>query len=489
MQQLESDFMKATGYPSLLLMEQAAQQMFYKIKTLVKPNSCFAILCGRGNNGGDAYALARLLLREGHTCTLYALGSPKSTDAKIQQSLLCKLYAIEVQELNQLCFEQVDYIVDGLFGIGFTGKLEDALVNLVEKINNTRIPVFAIDIPSGLDGQTGYVEGACIKARHTFTFHRPKHGHYLAMARDYVGKLHVLDIGIPGVFDNIEGIDILREEEARAFLPVPPVTAHKGDMGKVLLFAGSQNLAGAAVLLAKGARITGAGLITLASEASCIQLLQSIEPNVMGLLVEKKEQGEAFLQAIEKCDVLAMGPGLAPSKENYVLLGKAIHKAKELEIPCILDAEALRYLAKNPQGLAGHFLLTPHPGEAAALLDCSINDVLRNYQSGCIALHQRYKAVILLKGARSLVYDGNRFALADSGSPSLAKGGSGDALTGLLSGLLAKSFVKTSLLEKATLASYLLGRGGELAEQAVGLYPSTVKDALDAIALSLSKCF
>lgn len=489
MQELESDFMKATGYPSLLLMEQAAQQMFNKIMAIVKPNSCFAILCGRGNNGGDTYALARLLLREGHTCKLYALGSPKSTDAKIMQSLLCKLYGVEVHELVELCFAQVDYIVDGLFGIGFAGKLDENLGELVEQINHSKIPVFAIDIPSGLDGQTGYVEGACIKAQHTFTFHRPKHGHYLALAKEYVGKLHVLDIGIPSAFDTIEGIDILEEEDARALLPAPPATAHKGDMGRVLLFAGSQNLAGAAVLLAKGARISGTGLITLASEPSCVQVVQGLEPNIMGLVIEKEEQGDAFLQAIEKCDVLAMGPGLAPSEENYKLLGKAIQKVKELEIPCILDAEGLRYLAKHPQSLAGHFLLTPHPGEAAALLDWSISEVLRDYQSTCIALHQRFGAIILLKGARSLLYDGNRFALADSGSPSLAKGGSGDALAGLLAGLLAKLFVKSSFLEKASLASYLLGRGGELAEQAVGIYPSTAKDALDAIASALSKCF
>lgn len=479
--------MQATAYPSLLLMEQAAQQVLQQCKFIVQPKASFAILCGKGNNGGDAYALARLLLREGHVCNVYAVGDPKTTDAQTMRQLLCNIYGTVVQDISQLDMEGLDYIVDGLFGIGFAGTMEYALAKQVHSINHSNIPVLSIDLPSGLNGRTGYAEGACLRAQHTFTFHRPKHGHYLSQAKEYVGKLHVLDIGIAPAFDEVEGIEIMSREEAKELLQAPPCIAHKGDMGKALLFAGSQNLAGAAALLAKGARALGAGLITLASEPSCVSLVQSLEPTVMGLVLEREEDVQNFLSAIEKSDALAMGPGLAPTEENYFLLAKAIKKAKERALPTVLDAEALRYLAKNPQRLSTNFLLTPHPGEAADLLHCSIEQILQDYQKAAQALFERYGACVLLKGVRSLLYDGKRFVLADSGSPSLAKGGSGDALAGILVSLFSKRYLNATLIEKACLASYLLGYGGELAEQTIGSYSGTAKDALEAIALTLSK--
>lgn len=485
MQRMEQSFMQKSGYPSLLLMEQAAQRLYQHSLSYITAGKKCIVLCGTGNNGGDAYALARLLLRDGIACALYAAGEPGTEDARCMRRLVVNLYGQEILPLERLCLADACLVVDGLFGTGFHGAVKGDLARVIARVNQSKIPVLAIDVPSGLDARTGYVENVSLIAQETISFHRPKQGLFLSQAPLYTGKVSVADIGIPAAFDVELGIELIDHTAAKALLPRLSPIAHKGDMGRVLILAGSVNMAGAACLVAKGARAAGGGLVTLASPAQCVALVQQAEPTVMGFVLEKEAQGQALLTRVPEQDCLVMGSGLDTDSRTKDLVRLCIEAAKQAKIPCVLDAEALNLLAEQPQRLPEHFVLTPHPGEAARLLRCGIQDVLRDYVAAAEQLHAQYGGVIVLKGARMLLYDGRQYALNSSGSPVLAKGGSGDVLSGILAALLAKSFLDTDLLHKAALGCYLLGRAGELAAQRKGEYAGTALDALDLLSLAL----
>ncbi len=482
MQRMEQSFLIESGYPGLLLMEQAAQQLLYYAQNYVNPGQCCVLLCGTGNNGGDAYALARLLMRDGIHCKVFASGIPKTDDAGTMRRLLESVYAVEVQPLHALSLESAALIVDGLFGTGFTGAVSEELAVHICSINESTVPVLSIDVPSGLDARTGYVENIAIVATETVTFHRPKHGLFLSHAPKYIGKLQVVDIGIPASWDREDGMLVIDHAAAQALLPKLSPIAHKGNMGSILILAGSSNMAGAACIAARGARVAGGGLISVASNAHCVSLIQQTEPTVMGHVLSDKAAEEAFLDRIAKADCLVMGSGLDQSDTTSALVCAAIERAKNANIPCVLDAQALNILAEAPQKLPSHFVLTPHPGEAARMLRCTVEDVLRDYAKACAVLHEKYGAVILLKGARSLIYDGTNYATHNSGSPLLAKGGSGDALSGILGAMLAKNFVLGDTLHKTALACYIFGRASELAALKKGEYAGNALDAIEYLA-------
>ena len=279
MQEMEHAFLDGTGYPAILLMEHAAQAVVDAIHRYAPDGSRVLFVCGTGNNGGDGCAAARLYLQQGGLATVWMMRSPSQmrgdagTNAMLLSACGAEMHILynEVPELPEC-----SVIVDALFGTGLARPVEGIAAEVIDVMNAAGVPVISVDLPSGLDGGSGQILGNAVHATETVTFHRPKHGHYLYPGRELTGKLTVTDIGILPDWDGAQGIDILEPADAAAMLPARPRDAHKGNFGHVLTVAGSEGMAGAAVLCTKAALRSGAGLVTSACTFPNLSILQSL---------------------------------------------------------------------------------------------------------------------------------------------------------------------------------------------------------------------
>lgn len=484
MQNIEKEFMEKHNFPSLLLMERAALAVAKHCLNHCSKGNKIAVLAGCGNNGGDAYALARLLFSHGISCDVYALAEPKTPDAKENRRLLESIYHPNFYDLEK--FEDREYaiIVDGIFGTGFKGAVNNNLIPTFERINQSKSYKISIDIPSGLNGETGYVETIAIKDDETICLQIIKQGLLLSMAPEYTGKIFLENIGIESEL-GIGSIIVDNEMAQNLLKPISPI-AHKGKLGSVLIVAGSTNYAGAALMNCRAAINTGVGLITLASNEHTISLIQQSEMLPMGRIIETEVQKNDLLSELGNYDCISVGSGLEDSDENKAFVLNIIKIAKEKHIKCVLDAQALNFIAKSNIKLNENFLITPHPGEAARLISCSTEDVLKDYIGSCKAIYEKYGSNIILKGARSLIYDGENFAINSSGSPVLAKGGSGDCLCGIAAALIANNSIEQSIFTKAALACFILGRAGEIASKKYGEYSGNGLKAINLISASVA---
>ncbi len=450
MKRVERAVMRETGLPGLLLMEHAALAVVAAVKRLMtNRRGRVLFLCGPGNNGGDGLAAARLWLNEGGQAEIWQLTSKMTGDAAANRQLLKKLWPeaplvrlSEAAEKLPSIGPETAVIVDALFGTGLSQPVQGVAFALAKRVNESGIPVVAVDIPSGLSGLTGMVMGEAIRATETVTFHRPKLGLYLNKGPEYAGCVTVADIGLPKAMDDAPGMDMLLPGDLAALLPPRRRDTHKGDYGRVLVVAGSLGMAGAASICALSALRTGAGLVTVACPATIVPVVQQLAPCATCLPLPMA--GDAFAPEAEglvydaalRADAVAVGPGLNVSPDRLALL----HAVKRADKPTVWDADALNLLAMSQDLLpmSGSNIFTPHPGEAARLMQVSIGSVSADVVEGVQALWNKLGGVVILKGASSLLYDGKRLAVNVTGTPALAKGGSGDALTGILAALLAQ---------------------------------------------------
>jgi len=450
MKRIERAIMKETGLPGLLLMEHAAMAVISAVKRQMEGKTGQVLfLCGPGNNGGDGLAAARLWLNEGGQAQVWQLTSKMTGDAAVNRQLLKKLWPdvtllrlSEAPEKLPSIGPEIALIVDALFGTGLSQPIQGVAFSLAKKVNESGLPVIAVDVPSGLSGLTGMVMGEAIHAAQTVTFHRPKLGLYLNKGPEYAGCITVADIGLPKSLDDAPGMDMLLPEELQSLLPPRSRDTHKGDYGRVLIVSGSFGMAGAAAICALAALRTGAGLVTVACPETIVPIVQQLAPCATCLPLPMG--GDAFAQGTEelvynaalRADAVAVGPGLNVLPDRLMLL-KAIKRAGK---PTVWDADALNLLAMSPDlmPLTGTNIFTPHPGEAARLMQAGTGAVTSDLVEGVQALWQKLGGVVILKGASSLLYDGVRLAINTTGTPALAKGGSGDALTGILASLLAQ---------------------------------------------------
>ena len=449
------------GVPSLLLMEHAASAVVDEMASALG-GTCkgkkVLFLCGTGNNGGDGLAAARLFLMRGGQPWVWLSGPPKTPDAKTNLLWLRQTAAriLILSDMDQAAWpfagegpdQPYDGYVDALFGTGFRGQPDALMARMMRvprhdfHLGQRRPPVIAVDIPSGMDGKTGAVPGEFVRADVTVTFNTPKPGLYLTKAREAVGRIAVADIGLwdmmPGRssalrLDEMELDCRVLKPSALALLPRRPVNAHKGSCGRVLICAGKMGMAGAAAMCAKAAVTAGAGLTTVACPGEIIPVLQSLVPNAMCL-----EIGEAALNPPDY-DVLALGCGLGQSEENWEYILKLFDPGK----PSVWDADALNLLSRHAMKLGGRAVMTPHPGEAARLLDWQMEEVLRDPLRTARALAEKYACTAVLKSDVSVICAMEagepRYWLNAVGTPALAKGGSGDALTGILAALSAQN--------------------------------------------------
>ena len=485
MREMELAFMNGTGYPSILLMEHAAQAVADEIAAVAGEGARVLFVCGSGNNGGDGCAAARLWMQRGGKAEVWLLKSPSQMkgDAGVNACLLnscgAALHVLygEAPEIPADCAA----IVDALYGTGLNREMSGAALDAVQRMNASPLPVIAVDIPSGVDGETGAALGEAVRADVTVTFHRAKHGHMLFPGRALTGRLVVADIGILSEWDGAQGYDVLTEADAQALLPVRPMDGHKGTFGHVLSVAGSGGMAGAACLCAGAALRAGAGLVTAACTIPVLLPLQTGVPCAMAKAVCAGSAfdvtaADALVALCKGKRALAIGPGLGVSEETYT----AITSLLECDTPKVVDADALNMLAAYGGRVGPNTVLTPHPGEMARLCGVTAAEIAASPVEYAQQLAQEMSACVLLKGATTVIAMGEEVTLNVSGTSAMATGGSGDVLTGVIAALLAQGM---SPYDAARAGAYYHGAAGEAAERALGARAVTATDVLAHICI------
>ncbi len=437
------------GVPPLLPMEKAAEGLKDALKARC-PGGRVLFVCGSGNNGADGLAAARLWALDGGGAEAVLVGSRFTAENLLQRRYLDYLGVPCRTDWESVDFTRCDAVVDALFGIGLDRPLREPYPEIIGRINEAPFRI-AADIPSGLNADTGLPMGAAVKADVTVTFHAPKTGLALTPLADHVGLLRVRDVGF---FHDEKGIPAYEEGDWEALRHRRPAQAHKASCGRVLVMGGDPGMCGAAAMCALGALRAGAGLVTIACEGASLPILQALVPNAMCVPLDKTESLPAF-------DVLAAGCGLRLNPDKERILMDLIGRARRY----VLDAGALPLAEKAGRAHPGKGVVTPHPGEAAALLGLKAADITDDPVGSARALNEKTGAAAVLKSARTVIFDGRRTAFNTVGTPALAKGGSGDALCGILSATLC---VNPDPFEAARISCLRMGMAGLRAERIHG---------------------
>lgn len=472
----------ALGMPSLVLMERAALGASDLIPEVFQGVVHIGIFCGTGNNGGDGLAMARILFDRGYDVFACVLGREEdlSSDAEINLNL-ARQWGVDVsilEHFSQDAWDEilehigpVDLWVDALLGTGLTrtvtGSFEDAI-----RFLNTQENVFAIDIPSGLDADTGRIHGVATRATATATFGFAKLGLALGAGREHAGEIHVVDIGIPERVVQQVGWEAVLLTSASLKVPRRVSSMHKGNAGRVLVIGGSPNMVGAAVMAGRAALARGAGLVTIGTALELAPKIGLHHPELMS----SPAIGEGILPSedlLTHADTIILGPGLSVQDCTQSLMDVVCTHARRL----VLDAGALQALALHPRALPECTILTPHPGEAARLLNCSIADVLANPLMSVRRIAETYGAHVILKGSTTIITHHDGIAVNVTGNPGMAVGGMGD----ILSGILAAALSEMDVFEAMCHSVCLHGFAGDMATQDVGQRGLTPLKLLDTM--------
>ena len=461
------------------------------------------LLAGKGNNGGDAFAAARLLASRGAKISMYVLASKAEIggDAAINLNRLEKagLQVSEVLEGRQLghfkdALAASDMVIDGIFGTGFKGKPEGYAKAVIEAVNLAGKPVISIDIPSGVNGETGEVPGVCIKAEATVAFCLPKIGLAVHPGCEYAGKLIVADIGIPSAAIERAGINsyVIDRELAAGLLPRRSKDSSKGDYGKVFVITGSTGMTGSGCLCAGAAMRSGAGLVYVGvpSSLSAVYASKLTEPIIIPLQDagngSLSGSGSArILEAMGRMDVAAVGPGLSVNNEIFGVVKDII---KESRIPLVLDADALNAVAMDVsvlKELKTQAVITPHPGEMARLTGLSIKEVQGNRLKTAGEFAVNWGVTVVLKGSRTVVAipDGSLY-VNTCGNPGMATAGAGDVLTGIIAAFAGQGLSP----DKAAVAGvYVHGLAGDAAADRKGMLGMIAGDIIEELPFVLKR--
>ena len=486
MKSLETLFMSETGTPSILLMEHAAQGVAAAISRHAPKSARVLFLCGPGNNGGDGYAAARLWCSGGGQADVWEVTSAVRGDALTNRTLAL-LHGVRIlPSADAVDVAEYAAVVDALYGTGLNHAIEGDAAILIHRLNDhPQIPVIAVDIPSGLDGTTGRALGAdVVRAAETVTFHRIKQGLLLRQGVEYTGKITVQPILIrPG--DDIDlGFDGLETLSPAALAPLFARTPalHKGDCGRAVIFCGSRGMVGAAAFCANACIRAGAGLTTLLCRESLLPMLQVLAPGATcvplpetnGLLTP--QAARITRETLDKADAACIGCGCGLTPDVTMLL----RVFAEADCPIVWDAAALTLLATHDGilPLKEEDIITPHPGEAARLLEQHVEFILDEPLDALSRLHDLCGCCVLLKGARTLVSDGDATYISLYGTPALAKGGSGDVLAGLILALLGQGWEPELAARDGV---YLHGEAGDRCAGSLGEYGMTPGDLVERL--------
>ena len=419
------------GIPSLTLMERAGADALDALTGRYPGAGNLVVLCGGGNNAGDGYVLARLARQAGLEVRVIALVEPDRLKGDAAASAQKYLQTGSVEAA--LALEGADIIVDALLGSGLNRPVEGSFAEAIELINAASAPVFALDIPSGLNGDTGVCVGSAVRADATITFIGLKRGMFTAEGPEFCGEILFSDLGTPaGMHAAIDAeARLIRHEEVMLNLRARPRDAHKGRYGHVLVIGGDYGYQGAAILAGSAAARAGAGLVTVATRPEHARNIPLFRPELMTAAATAARDLDALL---DRVSVVAIGPGLGQSDWAISLLAKVL----QTRLPLVVDADALNLLALEPLRRE-NWVLTPHPGEAARLLGITSTEVQTDRFAAVMSLRDRFGGTVALKGAGSLVAGATGpIRLNRTGNPGMAGGGMGDVLTGLIAGLVAQ---------------------------------------------------
>ncbi|MDH7499100.1 MAG: NAD(P)H-hydrate dehydratase [candidate division NC10 bacterium] len=499
MQEMDRKATSEFGIPSLLLMENAGLQVALEIERsfpqcLHRP---VVLFCGKGNNGGDGFVIARHLLNWGRSVHVLLWGRKQEVkgDALINLQILEKMGASlrEVQKISDLeadlsLIERSGLLVDALLGTGAMPPAKGLLGEAISFLNGSGKPIVAVDLPSGLGADESHPAGPCVQATLTVTLGLPKRSLILYPAAGFAGKLKVADIGMPrALLENPEiKLSLIEAKEVGAAFPPRKPDAHKGNFGHVLVIAGSPGKTGAGAMASKAALRIGAGLVTFALPGSLNDAMEAKLDEVMTEPLPETEERtlscsalEKILQLLEGKDCLALGPGLSSHPETGELVRKLIPQVK---IPMVVDADGINALSLHLQVLGevrGPLILTPHPGELSRLLSVSVEEVQRNRVAIAQKFSSGFRLFLVLKGKGTLISDpGGEVFINPSGGPGMATAGSGDVLTGLLAGLIASG---TNLPLSLKAGVFLHGLAGDLAAEEWGEEAMVAGDILSKI--------
>jgi hydroxyethylthiazole kinase-like uncharacterized protein yjeF len=437
--------------PGYQLMCRAGSAIFECISEKWPQAKSLTVYCGSGNNAGDGYVIARLVLEAGLGAMAIYAGDPEKLKGDALTAYRDYVQVggrVEAFQPGQAI--EADLLVDALLGTGLDRPVTGLYAEAIAAINRSGLPVVAVDVPSGLNADTGNAMGCAVKADCTVTFIGLKQGLFTGQAAEYAGELVYDSLAVPdGVFKQVKA-GVFRVIQKR--WEPRNRCAHKGNMGHVLVVGGDLGYSGAARMAGEAALRVGAGLVSVATHSDHAGLMNLNRPELMCHGVENEAE---LMGLLDKANVVVLGPGLGQKEWGKAMFGAVLKSGK----PIVLDADGLNLLALSPTNKS-HWILTPHPGEAGRLLHSSTQSVQQDRFAAASAIQAAYGGIVVLKGAGSLIASGSRIAVSTTGNPGMASGGMGDVLSGVIAGLIAQGL---DLQEAAKQGVFLHGRAADLA--------------------------
>jgi len=457
------------GVSLLQLMENAGRNVALEIASRFPREQRIAIFCGLGGNGGDGFVAARHLLAMGFKVSVILAGKAKDIRHEAALKNWCILQSLResvpIQEVtDSLAIPKVDaeIVVDALLGIGTKGKLKPPILQMVEYINTLNVSKIAVDVPTGIESDTGEVLGNAVKANVTVTFYKEKTG--LHNAKKYVDELIIKDIGLPEELEKFAG-------PGDVFLAKKPRTAsaHKGDFGRLLVIGGSEVFSGAPALVSLAALRTGVDIAYVAAPAKTAYAVSSVSPNLITLKLKGNHLSPSNMTVLkpylEMVDAVVVGPGLGLHSETREFVKACVTAIESAGKPLLLDADGLKAFAELKWPLKVPLVLTPHAGEYAILAGRKLSESFEERVAEAQETAAELKAVILLKGQVDVICDAKRVKLNFTGNPGMTVGGTGDVLSGIVGALLAQ---KVDSFEAAVAGAFVNGAAGDLVAGEIG---------------------
>jgi hydroxyethylthiazole kinase-like uncharacterized protein yjeF len=495
------------GVPSLLLMENAGRAVAETVVLEFGPpeRKRILIFCGKGNNGGDGFVAARHLLNAGASVTVVLLSTARALkgDARTNYDNLTRLKQREAGQLSVKKFtrpllktlHKQDLVIDAIFGTGFSGEVREPFLAAILWINRQRVPVLSVDIPSGVDGTTGVVVNAAVKARCTVTFGLVKTGLLCNQGQDHVGTLRTIDIGIPGNVSRSKSLKtfLVEQEDVHRVLPQRSSTANKYSVGKVFVLAGAKGYTGAAYLCAMAALRAGAGAVMLGVPEAVYavvarRLAEAIVkplPSTKDGTIARDALGEIY-EKLSWADVAVLGPGLSTNPETQEVIATILRKHPG---KLVIDADALRGVAdlglEQLGKLKGKYILTPHTGEYSRIIGVPAKEIEEKRIEMARAGSSKGKATIVLKGGPTAtgIADGTVY-LNSTGNPGMATVGSGDVLAGIIAALWAQGIPQDAA---AYAGVFLHGLAGDIARDILGERSIIARDLISHLPAAIKK--
>jgi NAD(P)H-hydrate epimerase len=503
MREMDRQTIESFGLPGRILMENAGRGATRVLMDRYPDITAYAVgvVAGRGNNGGDGFVIARYLFQHGVDVRVYLLSDSGKLQGNAAENfhLLAELGVPVAEMTDENAFNKVrgemahrQLWVDAILGTGLNSDVRGFFKTVIEFINSTNRPVLSVDIPSGLHTDTGKPCGVCIAATVTATFAFPKIGHIQFPGAEYVGDLHVIDIGIPPYIARQTGPrqHLMTPAAIRQMLKPRPADMHKGGAGHLLIAAGAPGKTGAAAMSALSAMRAGAGLVTLGVPESLNPVLepQVLEPMTIGLKETPNgalsdDAADAILELLSDKRCLALGPGIGTDPATARLAHRLV---QESPVPVVVDADGLNNLALEPEILINAHspvILTPHPGEMARLINQTPKDVQADRVGYARRFAESYKVHLILKGARTVIAhpDGHTH-INPTGNPGMASGGMGDVLTGLISSFICQGYPPETA---AQIGVFLHGAAADDLARSMGPFGYMASDVMNQLPMTI----